>query len=54
MVSSQPWANSSRDPISKKPITKKGWWSDSSGKRICKPQCRPPPKTLYFKNHQMI
>jgi hypothetical protein len=22
-------ANSSEDPISKKPITKKGWWSDS-------------------------
>jgi hypothetical protein len=23
------WANSSRDPILKKPITKKSWWSDS-------------------------
>jgi hypothetical protein len=23
------WANSLRDPISKKPITRKGWWSDS-------------------------
>jgi hypothetical protein len=23
------WANSSRDPISKKPITKKYWWSGS-------------------------
>jgi hypothetical protein len=29
--SSKPaWANSSRDPISIKPITKKGWWSGSS------------------------
>jgi hypothetical protein len=30
VVQSQPRANSSRDPISKKPITKKqrwGWWS---------------------------
>jgi hypothetical protein len=26
-------ANSSQDPISKKPITKKGWWSDAG--------CRP-------------
>jgi hypothetical protein len=26
-VQSQPWANSSRDPISKIPNTKKGWWS---------------------------
>jgi hypothetical protein len=26
------WAISLRDPISKKPITKKGWWSDSSGR----------------------
>jgi hypothetical protein len=26
---SQPWANSSWDPISKKPITEKGWWSGS-------------------------
>jgi hypothetical protein len=24
-------ANSWRDPISKKPITKKGWWNASSG-----------------------
>jgi hypothetical protein len=23
------WANSSQDPILKKPITRKGWWSDS-------------------------
>jgi hypothetical protein len=36
-VQSQPWANSSQDPISKKPITKKGWWSDSSNKRIRAP-----------------
>jgi hypothetical protein len=27
------WANSLQDPISKKPITKKGWWSGS--------RCRP-------------
>jgi hypothetical protein len=27
------WANSSQDPISKTPITKKGWWSGS--------RCRP-------------
>jgi hypothetical protein len=29
-----PWGNSSRDPILKIPITKKGWQSDSSGKSI--------------------
>jgi hypothetical protein len=27
VVQSQPWANSSQDPIAKKPLTKKGWWS---------------------------
>jgi hypothetical protein len=27
MVQSQPRQNSWRDPISKEPITKKGWWS---------------------------
>jgi hypothetical protein len=32
-VRSQPQANGSQDPISKKPITKKGWWSGS--------RCRP-------------
>jgi hypothetical protein len=26
------WANSSRDPIFKIPITKKGWWGGSSGR----------------------
>jgi hypothetical protein len=31
-------ANSSRDPISKKPITKKGWWSDSR----CRPWVQTP------------
>jgi hypothetical protein len=34
-------ANSSQDPISKKPITKKGWWSGSSGKRTCLANVRP-------------
>jgi hypothetical protein len=29
MVQSQPQANSSQDPILKKPNTKKGWWSGS-------------------------
>jgi hypothetical protein len=28
-VQSQLWANSSKDPISKKKITKKCWWSGS-------------------------
>jgi hypothetical protein len=32
VVPSQPWANSSQNPTMKKPITKKGWWSDSSSK----------------------
>jgi hypothetical protein len=31
-VQSQPQASSSRNPISKTPITKKGWWSSSNGK----------------------
>jgi hypothetical protein len=31
------WANSSRDPISKKPIIKKCWWSDSR----CRPEFNP-------------
>jgi hypothetical protein len=30
-VQSQPWANSSLDPILKIPITKHGWWDGSSG-----------------------
>jgi hypothetical protein len=29
------WANSSWDPISKKPYTKQGWWSGSSDKGAC-------------------
>jgi hypothetical protein len=28
-VGSQPRANSLRDPILRKPFTKKGWWNDS-------------------------
>jgi hypothetical protein len=32
-VQRQPQANSSRDPISKKPFTEKGWWSDSRSLR---------------------
>jgi hypothetical protein len=32
------WANSSQDPISKKPITKKGWWSGSGVGPEFKPQ----------------
>jgi hypothetical protein len=31
-VQSQPWASNSRDPISKKKITKRGWQSGSSGR----------------------
>jgi hypothetical protein len=29
------WANSSRDPFSKIPNTKQGWWSGSSGSSTC-------------------
>jgi hypothetical protein len=29
-VQSQPWANNPRDPISKIPDTKEGWWSDQA------------------------
>jgi hypothetical protein len=35
------WANSLRDPISKIPFTKKGWWSDS--------RCRPWVQTPVLK-----
>jgi hypothetical protein len=28
------WANSSQDPVSKKPIIKKGWWSGLSGENL--------------------
>jgi hypothetical protein len=35
------WANSLRDSISKKPTTKKGWWSSSSGKSACLENVRP-------------
>jgi hypothetical protein len=31
-IQSQPQANSLRDPISKIPNIKQGWWSDSSGR----------------------
>jgi hypothetical protein len=31
-IPSQPWANSSKDPISKILSTKKDWWSGSSGR----------------------
>jgi hypothetical protein len=34
-VPRQPQANSSRDPISKTPITKKNWLSGLSGKSTC-------------------
>jgi hypothetical protein len=34
-VQSQPWTNSSQDPILKKnPSQKKSWWSGSRGKMI--------------------
>jgi hypothetical protein len=32
------WANSLQDPMPKKPITKKGWWSGSSVDPEFKPQ----------------
>jgi hypothetical protein len=38
------WANSSRDPILKKPNTKKGWRSGSSVGPKFKPQYCPTPK----------
>jgi hypothetical protein len=34
-VQSQPWINSLRNPILKKPVTKKGWQSSSSSKSAC-------------------
>jgi hypothetical protein len=40
------WANSSQDPISKKPITKKAWWSRS--------RCSPEFKSQYQKKRKLI
>jgi hypothetical protein len=31
-ISKLDWVNSLQDPISKIPRTKKGWWSDASGR----------------------
>jgi hypothetical protein len=48
--SSQPQANSSQDPISKKSNTKKDWWSGSNCNSICiasfRPQCHKKKKKL--------
>jgi hypothetical protein len=44
-VRSQPWANSLGDPISKKPFTKKGWWSGS--------KCRSEFKSQYCKKKKI-
>jgi hypothetical protein len=41
LVQSQPQANSSRDHISKKIITRKGWQSGSRGKSACLEAMRP-------------
>jgi hypothetical protein len=35
MVQSQHWANSLRDPILKKSISKRGWQKESNGKGAC-------------------
>jgi hypothetical protein len=34
-------ANSSRDPVLKKLLTQKGWWSGPSGKSACQASVRP-------------
>jgi hypothetical protein len=41
VVQSWPSANNSPDPISKKPITKKGWFSCLSGKSVSLASMRP-------------
>jgi hypothetical protein len=41
VVRSQPWANSSWDPISKMPNTKRGWQSNSSSKSTFLTSVRP-------------
>jgi hypothetical protein len=44
MVQSQLQENSSPDPILKKPITNKGWWSGSRCSPEFKPQCHHQKK----------
>jgi hypothetical protein len=49
VVQSQPWVNSSQDPISekkKKKSQKKGWWSGLSGKRESVRPCVQTPMML--------
>jgi L-arabinose isomerase len=50
VVQSQPWTNSSRDPISKIPTTKKGWQSDPNNAVPAWQMQGPEVKSQYHQN----
>jgi hypothetical protein len=55
MVQNQPWANSFRDPISNRSITKKGWWSSSRcGSWVQTPVLQKKEKRIAWNDGQSV